>query len=193
MQLVSNEEAQKLINDEKLIITPILDNNQIGETGIDLRIGNTFRMSKQTRDTYIDVYNKYIDRFFDVTYRDFGEDFIIYPNQLVLASTFEFIKLPNNIMGQVYTRSSINRLGINISSIVQPGYSGTLTLELINHGENAIKLKSGMRLVQLVLFDIERDDFISYSNINNAKYIANVEPKTSNIYEDKDLEILRKI
>jgi len=193
MQLVSNEEAQKLINDEKLIITPILDNNQIGETGIDLRIGNTFRMSKQTRDPYIDVYNKYIDRFFDVTYRDFGEDFIIYPNQLVLASTFEFIKLPNNIMGQVYTRSSINRLGINISSIVQPGYSGTLTLELINHGENAIKLKSGMRLVQLVLFDIERDDFISYSNINNAKYIANVEPKTSNIYEDKDLEILRKI
>lgn len=193
MPLVSKEKINNLLNDNKLIITPILDSDQIGESSIDLRIGNVFRMSRQTRVPYVDINNNDIDRFFDTTYIDFGQDFIIYPNQLVLASTFEFIKLPNNIMSHVYTKSSISTLGINIASIVQPGYSGTLTLELKNSGHNAIKLKAGMRVVQLVLFDVESSEFIPYSNIRNAKYIANTEPKISNIYNDKDLEILNRL
>lgn len=193
MPLVSKEKINNLLRDKKLIISPILDAEQIGQSSVDLRLGNIFRMSRQTREPYIDVNNNDIDRFFDTTYRDFGQDFIIYPNQLVLASTFEFIKLPNNIMSHVYTRSSINRLGINIASIVQPGYSGTLTLELKNNGHNAIRLKTGMRVVQLVLFDVENSEFTPYSKIRNAKYIANTEPKISNIYDDKDLEILRNL
>ena len=193
MPLLSKDKINKLIEEQQLVITPILENNQIGESTIDLRIGNIFRMSKQTRIPYIDISDTSIERFFDTTYRDFGEDFIIYPNQLVLASTFEFIKLPNNIMSHVYTRSSINRLGINIASVVQPGYSGTLTLELKNIGHNAIKLTAGMRIVQLVLFDVESDEFTAYSQIRDAKYIANTEPKISNIYDDKDLKILRSL
>ncbi|WP_346866836.1 MULTISPECIES: dCTP deaminase [unclassified Clostridium] len=193
MPLVSKEKINSLLKEKKLIITPILDEEQIGESSVDLRIGNIFKMSRQTREPYIDVNNNDIERFFDTTYRDFGQDFIIYPNQLVLASTFEFVKLPNNIMSHVYTRSSINRLGINIASIVQPGYSGTLTLELRNNGHNAIKLKAGMRVVQLVLFDVENSEFTPYFNIRDAKYIANTEPKISNIYNDKDLEILSRL
>lgn len=84
-------------------------------------------------------------------------------------------------MAHVYTRSCINRLGINIASIVQPGYSGILTLEIVNKGNIAVKLKSGMRIVQLVLFDVSNDEFIPYSEIDEAKYVANIEPKISNI------------
>lgn len=193
MPLVSREKIKQLIEKKELIITPILDDIQIGESTIDLRIGNVFKMSRQTRTPYIDISTNEMERFFDTTYRDFGEDFILYPNQLVLASTFEFIKLPNNIMSHVYTRSSINRLGINIASIVQPGYSGTLTLELKNIGHNAIKLTAGMRVVQLVLFDVQSDKFIPYSKIRDAKYIANTEPKISNIYDDNDLSLLKSL
>ncbi|MDB2107874.1 dCTP deaminase [Clostridium paraputrificum] len=193
MPLVSKQKIKTMMENQQLIVTPILDDKQIGETSIDLRIGNIFRMAKQTRDPYIDINTRNIEAFFDTTYRDFGQDFIIYPNQLVLANTFEFVKLPNNVMAHVYTRSSINRLGINIASIVQPGYSGTLTLEIINKGNTAVKLKSGMRIVQLVLFDVSKDEFIPYSEIAGAKYVANTEPKISNIYNDCDLEILKKI
>lgn len=193
MSIINKKQINSLLEDEKLIITPILDEGQIGEASIDLRIGNIFKVSKQTREPFICVNNSAIVNFFDVTYREFGQDFILFPNQLVLASTFEFVKLPNNVMGQVFTRSSINRLGINIASIVQPGYAGTLTMELINKGESAVRIKSGMRFSQLILYEIASEEFESYSKIKGSKYIADTEPKISNIYNDYDLEVLAKM
>lgn len=193
MPLVNKKEIIQLMSSNDLVITPTLEENQIGESTIDLRLGNIFRASKQIRESYMGIENKQIGKFFNTTYRDFGQDFILYPNQLVLASTFEFIKLPKNIMSHVYTRSSINRLGIKIASIVQPGYAGTLTLELINLGQTAIKVKSGMRIVQLVLFDVNSSEFIPYFKIRGAKYITNTEPKLSNISEDEELEKISSI
>lgn len=193
MQLVNNDKMKCLFENEDLIITPILSTDQIGQASIDLRLGNIFKVSRQTREGFIDVSKDNIEKFFDTSYRDFGEDFILYPNQLVLANTFEFIKLPSNIMANIYTRSSINRLGVKISSVAQPGYSGTLTLELINRSDSPVKLKCGMRIIQLVLFDIGNEEAIPYRHIKGAKYIANTEPKVSNIYEDLDLENLNKM
>ena len=184
---------KELLESKQLVITPILSKEQIGQASIDLRLGNIFKVSRLTREGFIDISKDNIEKFFDTSYRDFGQDFILYPNQLVLANTFEFIKLPNNIMSNIYTRSSINRLGVNISSIAQPGYSGTLTLELINRSDSPIKLKCGMRIVQLVLFDVGDEGIVPYGNIKGAKYIANTEPKVSNIFEDLDLNNLQKI
>ena len=193
MQLINNKNIQELFAKNELVITPILSSDQIGQASIDLRLGNIFKVSRQTREGFIDISKDNIEKFFDISYRDFGEDFILYPNQLVLANTFEFIKLPNNIMSNIYTRSSINRLGVKISSIAQPGYSGTLTLELINRSDSPVKLKCGMRIIQLVLFDVGNEGVLPYGNIKGAKYIANTEPKVSNIFEDLDLENLNKM
>lgn len=193
MQLIKNKQMKELLESKQLVITPILSKEQIGQASIDLRLGNIFKVSRLTREGFIDISKDNIEKFFDTSYRDFGQDFILYPNQLVLANTFEFIKLPNNIMSNIYTRSSINRLGVNISSIAQPGYSGTLTLELINRSDSPIKLKCGMRIVQLVLFDVGDEGIVPYGNIKGAKYIANTEPKVSNIFEDLDLNNLQKI
>lgn len=193
MQLINNKNMQELFAKNELVITPILSKDQVGQASIDLRLGNIFKVSRQTREGFIDISKDNIEKFFDTSYRDFGEDFILYPNQLVLANTFEFIKLPNNIMSNIYTRSSINRLGVKISSIAQPGYSGTLTLELINRSDSPVKLKCGMRIIQLVLFDVGNEGVLPYGNIKGAKYIANTEPKVSNIFEDLDLENLNKM
>ena len=193
MQLIKNKQMKELLESKQLVITPILSKEQIGQASIDLRLGNIFKVSRLTREGFIDISKDNIEKFFDTSYRDFGQDFILYPNQLVLANTFEFIKLPNNIMSNIYTRSSINRLGVNISYIAQPGYSGTLTLELINRSDSPIKLKCGMRIVQLVLFDVGDEGIVPYGNIKGAKYIANTEPKVSNIFEDLDLNNLQKI
>lgn len=193
MPLVNNQRMRELMREDSLVVTPILDENQIGESSIDLRLGTTFKVSRQTRKPYICVEDYEIEKFFDETYREFGEEFILYPNQLVLANTFEFIKLPNNIMSHIFTRSSINRLGVTISSIAQPGYAGTLTLELINKGENAIRLKTGMRIAQLVLFDVGDNNFGSYISIEGSKYIGNINPRVSNICEDNDFKVLNSM
>jgi dCTP deaminase len=193
--LLTGEQIKNMANVESnnsLVITPILDENQIGIASVDLRLGNNFKSEVKIRKPIIEVTDENIDSFFDETYRDFGQKFILYPNQLVLCNSFEYIRLPNNIIGFVYTRSSLNRLGIQLSTIVQPGYAGSLTLEFINKGNNAVSLIAGMRVAQLILFKIE-DGIDSFEQINITKYIGNIEPIVSQINKDKDLEVLKKM
>ncbi|MED1601751.1 dCTP deaminase [Alkalihalophilus marmarensis] len=193
MSLVSGDEIKNLISSEELVITPLLDkDNQVGPSGIDLRLSNEFKVSIQTRNPVLSVEDEKIETFFQETYKEFGENVIIYPNQLVLANTFEYIRMPDNVMGFVYTRSSFERLGLSITSVIQPGYAGTLTLQLTNKGENAIKLRTGMRIVQLVLFQVSKE-LDSYRSAISSKYVGNIHPVLSEINRDQDLDILKKI
>lgn len=192
MSIYNKSDIKHILSTEELVITPLLEEDQIQEASIDLRLGNVFKIEKQVRDPYIDIKRNDIEKFFDTTYRDFGEEFILYPNQLVLATSFEYLKVPKNAVGNVITRSSINRLGISLMSIVQPGYVGTLTLELVNKTNTAINLMVGMRFVQLQLLSTDNMN-IAYVNQPESKYVGNIEPKISTIYKDRDLEILKKI
>ena len=144
MSIISKEKINdSLISkaENSLTITPILDNEkQIGESTIDLRLGTKFEVDMRTRKPFFDPLSdkRPIETFFQDTYRNFGEKFILYPQQLVLASTFEYVKLPNDLFGIVFTRSSWNRLGLNISSVLQSGYAGVINLELVNNSSNPI-------------------------------------------------------
>lgn len=200
MGVLSREKIVSLMEhhniDERLIISPLLNKQeQIGFCTVDLRLGTKFKVDLKTRAPYIDplqINERPIETFFEETYRNFGEKFLLYPNQLVLGSTFEYVRLPKNIFGMLITRSSWNRLGLNISSIVQPGYAGVLTLELMNNSSNPIALYPGIRFAQLFLFDVEEAADVGYLSHSVSKYIANAEPRVSNISSDKELEILRE-
>lgn len=177
--------------EKALVISPILDPTQFNPSSIDLRLGMEFKVSIPTRAPLIGTVSDPLENFFQDTYRNFGEEFILHPNQLVLVNTFEYIKLPSNLMGMLTARSSLNRLGINISAIIHPGYAGTLTLQLENNGINAISLICGMRLVQLTLFTTENNE-MSYLTNSYAKYVGNTSPVLSQINQDQDLHVLKK-
>ncbi|MCK7604886.1 dCTP deaminase [Geobacillus stearothermophilus] len=200
MAILSKDKIEEYLSlddhEKRLIVTPILDREkQLGASTIDLRLGTKFKVDMRTREPYIDPMenNRPIETFFDQTYRNFGEKFLLYPGQLVIASTFEYVRLPSNLMGLVVTRSSWNRLGVTISSVVQPGYVGVLTLELVNRSSNPIAIYPGLRFVQLLLFEVKGDTkILDYALQSLSKYVANTEPFISNIFRDKDLETLMK-
>lgn len=195
MSVLSGKRITELLEngeDGSLVITPILDKLQIGPASIDLRLSTEFKVSIPSRSPVLGVVEEAIETFFQETFREFGEDFILYPNQLVLANTFEYIRLPENVAGIIVIRSSLNRLGLNVSSMVQPGYAGTLTLQLTNSGENAIKLRTGMRLVQLVLYDVN-DPAGFYRTNSLSKYVGDTHPVLSGINKDNDLNLLKKL
>jgi dCTP deaminase len=180
--------------ENSLTITPILDNEkQIGESTIDLRLGTKFEVDMRTRKPFFDPLSdkRPIETFFQDTYRNFGEKFILYPQQLVLASTFEYVKLPNDLFGIIFTRSSWNRLGLNISSVLQSGYAGVINLELVNNSSNPIALYPGLRIVQLILFSVDGEEREAYYRNSISKYVANSDPDLSSISEDEDLQVLK--
>lgn len=180
---------------ERLVITPILDPKvQIGLSSIDLRLGTRFLVDLRTREPYVSPGSaRPAETFFDDTYRAFGEKFILYPGQLVLACTFEYVRLPYDLLGHVITRSSMNRLGLALHSSVQPGYTGTLTLELTNLSSNPIALTPGIRIVQLELVELKDMLEEGYLGQVTSKYIGNTGPRVSGAAADPELSRLEKL
>lgn len=191
MTVLNNSEIKKRLKaDDKLVISPLLDEEQIGPASIDLRVGTEFKVMINSRQPVFGVIDREIDSFYQTTHRNFGEDLHIYPNQQVLADTFEYIRLPPNCFAQLFTRSSLQRIGLSTASIIQPGYTGTLTVPLENKGNTPIVIKSGMRLFQLIIYDLTSGD-VSYID-PSSKYVGNTSPVISSINEDRDLEKLKK-
>jgi dCTP deaminase len=54
-----------------------------------------------------------ISAYFQSTRRDIGDEFVIYPGQLVIATRLEYVCVPNDVMADVWPRSSYSRLGIS--------------------------------------------------------------------------------
>jgi deoxycytidine triphosphate deaminase len=76
------------------------------------------------------------------------------PGRFVLASTLEVVTLSSAVAGVVAGKSSVARRGLQVEAagLVDPGFSGQLTLELIHFGDRAIELERGERICQ-IFFD----------------------------------------
>ena len=193
--ILQKEALNDLLEKGELVIRPLLDSTQINETTLDFRLGYDFLVSVQSREPFInashnDFNQKPLTSFFQETRRRIGDTFMLYPNQTVLATSLEFIKLPNNVLAELNMRSSYTRLGITISTILQPGYCGCISLELTNTNINPINLTVGARLFQARLIQLQEAS--NYFE-GRRKYVCQVRPEASAVNLDNDLSLLNRI
>lgn len=197
---LSKTHIKELIESKQLYIRPLLSENQIGEVGIDFRLGYDFLVSVQGREAYINASkNDWMDgraqrnvkQFFQSTRRQIGETFILHPHQTVLAVTLEYVKVPDDCVLMLYMRSSYSRLGITISTIAQPGFCGCLSLELTNNNYNPINLAVGARILQGIFYKVS--SATTYFHSAGRKYVCNVRPETSAVINDSDLDVLNQL
>jgi dCTP deaminase len=84
------------------------------------------------------------------------EDVLLLPGTFVLASSFELLRLPANLIGVLSTLSHIARFGLSVlqnSTLVSPGFGQdaptALTFELFNSSPNSVQLRSGLPICHL--------------------------------------------
>lgn len=185
----------------KIFITPLLSDKQIGNASIDVRLGNVFIVFKRTKYSGLDVLEETkeklasrIEEFQERIYVPLGRKFFLHPQQLVLGCTLEYIRLPNDLVAEVVGRSSWGRLGLILSAatLVHPGFAGVITLELANQDDVPIPLVPGLRIAQLVIKKTTLKGKPT-TNLLKSKYLGATEPAFSLLYEDDDLDALKKI
>jgi dCTP deaminase len=143
----------------RLIVTPILEHSQIGSASIDVRLSYEFVSVKRGNIGFLDPCG--LDdgrhRFRTPHHLNRGERFYLHPNEMVLASTLEYVRLPVGIAAYVTSRSKWGRLGLVIATAtaIHPGFTGTITLELVNHGTIPIALYPGLDVAQLILHSVD--------------------------------------
>jgi len=83
-----------------------------------------------------------------------GSYYLLKPGELVLGMTAEKLTLPPTVAGSLEGRSRFARMGLMVhvtASFLQPGIRDTRQVfEIFNASRNAIKLRSGIRIAQVV-------------------------------------------
>lgn len=169
----------------------VTEGEAIQPASFDLRLGNGFAFPL-ANDRFVSprgkVYNA-VDPTLpaETSARESLPDgtFYIKPKEFVLATTKEYIKLPNDLTAFVEGRSSIGRMGLFVQNAgwVDPGFEGEITLELFNASDNTIKLVGGMRIAQLVFAQLDRPA----GNPYNGKYQGQKGATGSRVFKDGDL------
>lgn len=169
MSALSREAIFRRLTTRQLAVSPLLSADQVGGSSIDLRMGTVVLMARAGRRSHVDpTAYKSRDEYkgieslrqkherFDVPFR---QSFLLHPGFLALVPTLEWVRLPADLQGIVTARSSWAREGLNIATatIINPSYQGIITLELANFGEIPISLFPGLRIAQLALYELTRD------------------------------------
>lgn len=114
----------------------------------------------------------------DINYREYDLDnycFTLSPGSFVLGSTLERVGCPGNTLAcQVADKSTLARLGISVcfsAGWIDPGNVLNITLEIYNHSQRAIELRSGMAICQLKFFELKTPS----KNLYSGKYLNSVD------------------
>jgi dCTP deaminase len=82
-------------------------------------------------------------------------DGIVKKGRFTLASAIEVFQIPNNLMGIVHDKSTWARYGLSVfNTVLEPGWCGGLTLELVYHGDGDLILPAGAGIAQVVFHEI---------------------------------------
>ena len=190
--VLSDIDIKKLIKQKKLVFYPSLSNDQIGPASIDLKLNSVFKTFNITKHHLLDVKKGLPKRDFMITHRiKKGEYFILHPNNFVLVDTKEYIKVPDNIVLRVEGKSTLARMGILVhtAGFVDPGYEGTITLEISNQSNLPVALYSGMYICQIAVEYLSSPAETPYNKRKKSLYLKAKEPlpaKTNNLFDSKE-------
>lgn len=68
-----------------------------------------------------------------------------------IASAIEEFSMPNNLVGIVHDKSTWARRGLSVfNTVIEPGWCGFLTLELVYHGSGPLHIRAGSGIAQVV-------------------------------------------
>lgn len=143
--ILSDRAIEKMIKEGSLRVSPI-EPGQIQPASVDIRLGDTFSIVEDSSKGIVSLDE-------EIAYKTIRtERYLLLPGQFVLATTMEYIALPDDLTAFVEGRSSLGRMGLFIQNAgwVDPGFEGEITLELYNANRCAIELQAGRRVGQLV-------------------------------------------
>ena len=118
---------------------------------VDLRLGGSFRVFHNHRAAAIDLRDPPTNLTEEVVIAG-DEPFVIHPGEFALGRTQEYVEIPDDVVARIEGKSSLGRLGLIVhatAGFVDPGFKGTLTLEITNLTRVPIKLYTGLPIAQL--------------------------------------------
>ena len=100
------------------------------------------------------------------------DDYVLKPNEFLLGSTIEKVKLPSTVSAFLDGKSGLGRKGIGThitAGFIDAGFEGNVTLEIKNNSDKQFRLSEGMLIGQLIFFELKSECMRPYGSdgLNN--------------------------
>lgn len=189
--ILSDVQIRTYLEKGSLVIDPLDRDSQIQPASVDVRLASSFKVSRREEDDgaiVIDGETNVDRNYTEVT--DVGNDGVtLRPGDFALAETKEWFEFPDNLVGKLRGRSSIGRLGVQVHStagLLDPGFRGTVTLELSVTENDPVTLVPGIRIGQVTIEEMAGPSAEPYGFNRGSKYQDQRGPTSSRIHEDED-------
>jgi dCTP deaminase len=182
--VLSDGTILQLVADGRIRIDP-WDPKLVQPASVDLRLGDSFRVFHNHRASAIDLRNPPTGLTEEVVIGP-DESFVIHPGEFCLGRTMEWVELPDDIVARIEGKSSIGRLGLIVhatAGFCDPGWKGTLTLELNNLTRIPIKLYPGLQIAQLSFMSLDRPALRPYGSPELGSHYQGQRAATESRYE----------
>jgi dCTP deaminase len=182
--VISDGTILRLVRDGRIRIDP-WDPNLVQPASVDLRLGDSFRVFHNYRVSTIDLRDPPENLTEEVVVAQ-DEAFVIHPGEFCLGRTLEWVELPDDIVARIEGKSSIGRLGLIVhatAGFCDPGWKGTLTLELNNLTRVPIKLYPGLLIAQLSFMTLDRAAERPYGSPELGSHYQGQRAATESRYE----------
>ncbi|MEM2025182.1 MAG: dCTP deaminase [Desulfurococcaceae archaeon] len=158
--ILSDWDIKVYLEKKLLTIDPLFDDT-VRENGVDLRFGYRFCRFRGN-NTLVDTKAMNVSDVMECLDRDAGSGFVINPYEHVLATTLEWVELPNDLVGLVNLRSSFARAGIYIPpTVIDAGFKGNITIEIIG-GPHPVRVYPEQRFLHIVFLRTSSPVFKPY-------------------------------
>lgn len=167
------------------------DDTLVQPASIDVRLDQHLRVLRGDDDMYetrvLDPEEMNMHAF---DFHDMGPNgtFIVEPGDLVLGSTVEKISLPPHLAARFEGKSSLGRLGLMThvtAGFIDPGFSGTITVEIATASAMPIRLHAGMLIGQICFYQMAAAPTMPYGSDGvGSHYQSQSEPTMSRSWEN---------
>ena len=157
MSVLSDGTIRRLVEAGRIRVEP-WDAAMLQPASVDLRLGRSFRVFHNHRIGAIDLADppRQLTEHVEI---GAAESFVIHPGEFVLGRTEEYVELPDDLVARIEGKSSLGRLGLIVhatAGFVDPGFRGTLTLEITNLTRVPIVLWPGKPIAQLSFMELDQ-------------------------------------
>lgn len=151
--ILSDRTIKRLVADCGLI-EPFSE-DQLQPCSYDVRLDSRIKRFVKTDDLAIHIIDGLSKELHGVSMDTFNVAniaYVIRPGEFILGSTVESVSIPDYLACRFEGKSSLGRIGLAThvtAGFIDPGFQGTITLEIKNENQFPILLKPGMLIGQL--------------------------------------------
>lgn len=92
-----------------------------------------------------------------------SETMVLEPGGFTLASTIERFDIPLDVMGVVHDKSTWVRRGLSVfNTVLECGWRGHLTIELVNNAKIKLNFERGMPICQVIFHQLDQPTELPY-------------------------------